>query len=112
MICLEGPSISIAAKDSQLLVAYHQAAIPGGQCFGYVLLDVDTRRVLSKDRLPVTSGAELGWVGFTDDGIPAIADTEEVVRALLNEWGYTWTPMVEMKSYAKVRTAVDTPCKT
>lgn len=101
IISLEGPSISIAAKDAQLFIAYHQAAVPGSQCFGYMLLDVDNRKMLSKDRLPVSNGAELGWIGFTDDGIPAVADTEEVVRALLHEWGYTWTPIIEMKTLAK-----------
>ena len=101
VMCLDGPSIAIAAKESQFFVTYNQAEIPGSSCFGFMLFDVDERKMLHKDRLPVSNNAEIGWVGFTDEGMPAVADTDEVVRVLVNEWGYTWTPIIELKVGAK-----------
>lgn len=98
---LDGPVVSMAAKDEQLLVVYHQAAIAGGQCLGYVLYDVDTWTVIRKDRLPTPGDTTVIWVGFTDDGMAAYADSTEVVRVLVNARGFVWVPIVEMKAVAK-----------
>eukprot|EP00040_Diaphanoeca_grandis_P005605 m.33649 g.33649 ORF g.33649 m.33649 type:complete len:1140 (+) comp16851_c1_seq1:87-3506(+) len=101
IMCLEGPSLAISAKDEQFFVVYHQAATPGAQVLGYVLFDLDQRRVIHKERLPISYGAELNWIGFTDDGLPACVDSEEIVRVLLQDWGFTWSPILEMKLLAK-----------
>jgi chromosome transmission fidelity protein 4 len=76
---LDGPVVSMAAKDELLFVAYHTAATPGSQCLGYVLYDVDTWTVVHKDRLPMSPGATtLSWLGFTDEGMACCVDSDEV----------------------------------
>jgi chromosome transmission fidelity protein 4 len=98
---LDGPVVSMAAKDEQLLVVYHQASTAGGQCLGYVLYDVDTWTVTRKDRLPTPGDTTVTWCGFTDDGMAAYTDSNEVVRVLVNARGFIWVPLVELKAVAK-----------
>lgn len=47
--------------------------------------------------MPLSADAELTWLGFSEEGLPATADTEEVVRVLSYDWGNTWVPVAELK---------------
>mmetsp|Transcript_34086 Transcript_34086/g.102777 ORF Transcript_34086/g.102777 Transcript_34086/m.102777 type:complete len:1063 (-) Transcript_34086:167-3355(-) len=98
---LDGPVVSMTAKDEQLLVVYHKAATAGSQCLGYVLYDIDSWKVLRKDCLPTPGDTTVTWVGFTDDGMAAYTDSTEVVRVLVAERGFMWVPVVELKAVAK-----------
>lgn len=59
ILCLDGPVVSMSAKDEQLFVVYHQATIPGNQCLGFLIFDIDARQMVKKDRLPLSPGTEL-----------------------------------------------------
>lgn len=101
---LDGPVVSMSAKDEQLLVVYHMGAgAEGDQSMGYLLLDVDSQKMIAKDRLPLSVGSELAWLGFSDSGMPAFADTEEVVRVMVQEWGNLWSPILEFKSTLDIK---------
>ena len=52
---LDGPVVSMAAKDDILFITFHSG--PGykdTQCLSYLLYDVEKRKLLKKDRLPVS----------------------------------------------------------
>ncbi len=38
------------------------------------------------------------WLGFSDEGIAATADSDEVVRILVESWDYLWTPVADFSN--------------
>lgn len=74
---VDGAIVSMAAHEQFLIVAYHMGPPSGTeQCLGFILFDVDNRKMLSKGRLPVSPGSELAWIGFSEDGLPATYDSK------------------------------------
>jgi len=105
IICLDGPIVSMSANEEHLMAVYHFGlGTNQDQSMSCMLLDVDEHKVLHKDRLPLREGATLSWLGFSDDGIPAMMDSTETVALLLHDWSYTWTPIAELRKNAKNKT--------
>eukprot|EP00051_Salpingoeca_urceolata_P016320 m.215900 g.215900 ORF g.215900 m.215900 type:complete len:1114 (+) comp18647_c1_seq1:271-3612(+) len=102
VMCLEGPVVSMAAFDEQLFVVYHLAhGLPDEQNLGALILDVDRRTTVYRGTVPLSIGADLTWLGFSDNKLPATMDSMQVVRVLLPTWGQTWTPIVELGNVGK-----------
>jgi len=102
VIMLDGPVVTMACHEELMMVAYHFGlGTNGDQSMSCILIDLDTRKVKHKDRLPMQPAAELSWLGFSDDGLPAMMDSKEVVSVLLQDWDYTWTPVAELQQTKK-----------
>ena len=133
VFCLDGPVVSMASKGDLLIIAYHAGlGYSETESLGYVLIDVEKRKFLKKDRIPITpvgciviilttllnsvtylcsfflcihptayitKNSHLVWIGFTDSGLPATADSKEVVRVMSQAWDYTWLPVAELEKH-------------
>ena len=102
VMMLDGPVVTMACHEELMMIAYHFGlGTNGDQSMSCALIDLDSRKVKHKDRLPMQPGAALSWLGFSDDGLPAMMDSKEVISVLLQDWDYTWTPVAELQSTKK-----------
>ncbi|EGD80564.1 hypothetical protein PTSG_01156 [Salpingoeca rosetta] len=98
VFCIDGPVVTMAAHENKLMIIHHSAAgVKSNQHMRAVVLDVDAKSVVCRTNVPLTDGSQLVWAGFSDTGLPAIVDSEEVVRALVPSWGFSWIPVAEFK---------------
>eukprot|EP00043_Microstomoeca_roanoka_P017979 m.189568 g.189568 ORF g.189568 m.189568 type:complete len:1080 (+) comp16746_c1_seq1:144-3383(+) len=98
VICLDGPVVTMAAHNTKLMIIYHRGlGVNGNQNMGVHLLDIEKKTTICKTGVLLSEGSLLTWAGFSDNGLPAIVDSEEVLRALVSDWGYSWTPLAELK---------------
>ena len=55
VFCLDGPVVSMASKGDLLIIAYHAGlGYSETETLGYVLIDVEKRKFLKKDRIPIS----------------------------------------------------------
>ena len=52
-----------------LTIVIHSLLILDNPCLSYFLMDVETREILITERLPLSQGAFLTWVGFSEYGV-------------------------------------------
>ncbi|GAA6041229.1 hypothetical protein JCM8097_008354 [Rhodosporidiobolus ruineniae] len=69
-----------AGKDWALVV--HRANGGVGTALDYSLIDTDTFEVVQQGRVPLSGKATLKWVGFTDDNIPVMYDSNGLISIL------------------------------
>ena len=53
--------------------------------------------------LPLSPGKDvtLRWIGFANNQVLATADTKGIVRAMIADWGYRWTPICDLVKEAE-----------
>lgn len=89
LLSMPGQSVALSARGSLLLVV---TRVPGGEEdeLEFRLLDTKSRSEPSAGHLPLSEGALLRWVGFTEEMVPVAIDTMGVVRALLGAGAGNW----------------------
>ncbi|KAI8464009.1 MAG: hypothetical protein J3K34DRAFT_526538 [Monoraphidium minutum] len=108
-LSLPGAPAALAAAGHALLVA-HQGSNPcwdgaaapgggggGGQRLALLWLDVARQGRVAEGALPLSRGAGLAWLGFSEEGLPAALDTAGVMRLRGQEWGGMWGPVFDSK---------------
>ena len=65
LVSLPGPVVCMSGHGTQLIVVYHNGmGLPGSQCLGVKLIDLDTNtQVIADQRLPLSPKANLSWLG-------------------------------------------------
>lgn len=99
-----GPVVAMAASgDTLAVVCRSQLPLPEEQSLEVMLIEVNPVHGLpirqlpfSPVKLPVGRGAELRWVGFTDEGSLASYDSDGRLRLLKNGYGCGWVQVAEM----------------
>ncbi|KAG2485280.1 hypothetical protein HYH03_015955 [Edaphochlamys debaryana] len=99
LLRLDGPPLAMAAAGPLLLVAFHSGP-PNqhtkSQSISVSLYDTIQMACVFTQPLPLTPGASLSWLGFTEDhGLPAVADSEGVIAVRTPDWGGRWVPVFE-----------------
>ncbi|KAM0787097.1 hypothetical protein ACM66B_006353 [Microbotryomycetes sp. NB124-2] len=76
--------VTMAAGHEWVIVVYRGVGgvVDGRQNLEYALMDIDTFEVVQQGSVPLAKGAKLKWVGFTDEQIPAIFDSQGLVSVL------------------------------
>lgn len=95
LLLVPGDHLCIAARGEQFVEAYYG---PGGQLMYMCLAvnDLGTARVLHQGVLPISPGAELSWLGFSEYNALAALDTQRlVIMRLEGPSGAMWTPMLD-----------------
>jgi len=98
VLALEGAPVALAAHG-QLLAAVHQAGPPSGpppseQRLAYSLLDVGLGQRLGGGPLPLSERAQLAWLGFSEEGLLAAADSAGRLRLRASgTFGGAWVPV-------------------
>ncbi|KAJ3386988.1 WD repeat and HMG-box DNA binding-domain containing protein 1 [Lobulomyces angularis] len=96
MMSLTSNVVSMVGNDHHLLIVYHlSAAYQDNQNLGFILLN-NSRCCIIKDELPISSGSQLDWIGFSEEGIPLSYDSNGILRGLIREVGFSyWTPLLD-----------------
>lgn len=63
--------VSMAAGKDWAMIAYRGVGgvVDGRQNLDYALIDTDTYEVVQQGKLPLMKGAQLKWIGFTDEQV-------------------------------------------
>ncbi|KAL4519312.1 hypothetical protein Ndes2437B_g05172 [Nannochloris sp. 'desiccata'] len=95
VVSLPGAAVAMAARGGRLAVAWH-AAPPtplGDQCIMLGEYTVHDQRLLRQRSVSLSPGATVAWMGYTEEGMLAIYDSEGVLRVLSPEFGGSWVPV-------------------
>lgn len=98
VVSLAGAPVALAARGSKVAAVWHAAAPLGShknpeQQLAYSIFDVDSQTAASQGCLPITPGAQLTWLGFSDEGALASGDSAGVIRVLVAGFGGSWVPI-------------------
>lgn len=103
-LSLQGAPVGLAAAGHALLVAHATASpcweppAPGSQRLAFSVFDVPRQALAASGPLPLSRGAALAWLGFSEEGLPAAYDTAGVARVRTAEWGGSWVPVFDSKA--------------
>ena len=108
LISVANPLVALAASGGMLAVVQHagRAADPQDQSLLLALYDVrDTARPvrISVGPLPLSEGASLDWVGFSESGVLCTVDTAGIVRGCLRSYSFEWAPLLDCNSVKKAK---------
>ena len=101
--CLPGAPVTLAASENdQLAVVFHSGrGLPTEQGLAVELWDLPNKTAMDIRPLPLSSGeTSLRWLGFATNGVLASCDSSGVVRAMIAEWNYRWTPIANLDKEA------------
>lgn len=97
---LEGPPVCVCAHERMLCVAWHRGppitdatAVKATQQVGFAVWDIEGMELVDAGNVPVTQGAHLSWLGFSETGRLACFDTAGVARTRLACMGGIWVPV-------------------
>lgn len=118
-----------APRFFSIFQAYHSGAgVNGDQLISCTVLNIDQQSKVSQTIVPLSARATMTWMGFSETGVslavgicasdntqplsitgmPAFADSEEIVRVLMPNWGgVIWTPIVDLKQTRTEKTKSD-----
>ena len=100
MLSLDGDVVAASGHGSLLALVWH-AAPPEGppptseQRLRYMLLDTTQGTRLCEGPMPLSPAARLSWLGFSDDGCLAAADSTGVLRLRGSAFGGCWMPVFD-----------------
>lgn len=105
ILSIPGPIVSAAGSGSLLFYVYHSGMpMPGCQNLSCALVDTSSMETLFQGPAPISHKSALKWVGFSSRGcIPALFDTNGVLRGLFSNQNYSWVPLLETKELEVVR---------
>ncbi|GAA5892198.1 hypothetical protein JCM8208_001474 [Rhodotorula glutinis] len=90
-----------AARDWAVIV--HRAS-GGGAGLEYALVDTDTFEFVQQGKVPLAHGTSLAWIGFSNDGIPVMYDSDGVLSILdrsRRPRQARWVPALDTQSLAR-----------
>ncbi|GAA5856457.1 hypothetical protein JCM8547_008753 [Rhodosporidiobolus lusitaniae] len=99
-----GEEIVAMAAGKDMALVMHRANGGVGPGLEYALIDTDTFEVVQEGRVPLPSKTTLRWIGFTDDSIPVMYDSNGLIsildRSRRPRQG-RWLPALDSKSLAR-----------
>ena len=99
LLSLDGPPVALAAHGGLLACAW-QAGPPSGpppseQALAYALFDTHAAEKLAQGPLPLSGRAQLAWLGFSEQGCLAAADSAGILRQRSCHFGGAWVPLFD-----------------
>lgn len=92
VINIPGPVVAISGYDNVILVAYYSGIAADEQFISVMLIQTIGLTLQCRDvKLPLTPGSKLNWIGYTDKGSPACADSLGIVRLFHSKSNYWMT---------------------
>ena len=105
LLCFNAPLVAMAASHGLLALVQHDGRANGAdQSMQVVLFDMrDAARPvrLATAPLPLSPGATLHWVGFSEAGGLATVDSAGVVRQCMRANGFEWVPVLHCAALKK-----------
>ena len=100
---IPGAPVTLSASENdQLAVVFHSGrGLPTEQSLVVELWDLPNKNAMDIRPLPISAGeTSLSWLGFATNGVLASCDSSGVVRAMIAEWDYRWTPIANLDKEA------------
>ncbi|KAL1924958.1 uncharacterized protein VTP21DRAFT_4612 [Calcarisporiella thermophila] len=93
--------VSMAGHEDLVFILHHRGSgFAGTANMGYTLLNVETRETVQEGTIPLGKGAKLAWIGFTENGVPALYDTDGIL-CILDRFRYpregNWVPLLDTR---------------
>lgn len=97
VISVSGEPVTMVARSGCLFVVTRAAGLGTPEldqddALDFRVLEISSRSQRAAGRLPLSPGARLRWIGFSNEFAPLTLDTEGVVRALLGSGPGSWGP--------------------
>ncbi|KAI8926336.1 hypothetical protein BC831DRAFT_414136 [Entophlyctis helioformis] len=100
-----GPILTMAGQGNYLFVVYHSGGtFHGDQNLSFILMDVEKRTTILRDRLPMSPSSTLEWTGFSDTLVPLTYDSAGVVRGLFLSDDASWIPILDTRIFRGTKT--------
>eukprot|EP00055_Hartaetosiga_balthica_P017008 m.110681 g.110681 ORF g.110681 m.110681 type:complete len:1105 (-) comp9227_c0_seq5:2296-5610(-) len=101
LFCLAGPVVTMAAREDSLLVIHHSGAgVQGGQSLVGSVYNVSTQKLVVRMDIPLTTpSSTITWAGFSENGAPIVADSDNIVKMLVSDWGSSWVPILDLNAW-------------
>ncbi|XP_055532403.1 WD repeat and HMG-box DNA-binding protein 1 [Wyeomyia smithii] len=99
IISIPGPLVSMAAYGDHVLVAYHRSPPNEDQQINLMLITCVKFKLRCRDvPVPLSAGAEIRWIGYSDKGSPAVYDSAGVMR-LYHASANFWFPILDAEQH-------------
>lgn len=111
IMCIAGQPVSLVAQGSLLALFYHTGPTHNySQTIGYQLFNVSQKACVSQGPIPLGEGATLDWVGFSQENVLTIFDSDGVLKQLTghtsidntfihsSRWIGQWVPILDVSS--------------
>lgn len=106
IVWLKGDPVTVVGRGRFLAVIYHETSpLPDGtQKLGYTLFDAESSRVITSGSVSsISSGSQLEWAGFNDDGTLVVMDSDGMISMLVTSasigdvsaYSWDWSPMLD-----------------
>ena len=103
LIALPGPIACLIANNQTLIAVYHRMLpLPDEQSLNAMIFEIDlqAKSIVNLDfspiQLPLTSGYNLKWIGFTDEGTLALFDSSGSLKVLKTNLGLNWIEIANL----------------
>ncbi|CAG8519553.1 8949_t:CDS:10 [Diversispora eburnea] len=91
--------VSMVAQNEFALIVYHMGpGYKGSQNLGYILYNLHNDEIVQRDHLPISRESILQWIGFSEEGMPALFDSNGVLSVLLHHRVVNqgrWAPVLD-----------------
>ncbi|XP_058464750.1 WD repeat and HMG-box DNA-binding protein 1 [Malaya genurostris] len=99
VISVPGPLVSMAAYGDHVLVAYHRSPPNEDQQINLMLITCVKFKLRCREvPIPLTAGAEMRWLGYTDKGSPVVYDSAGIMR-LYQASANLWFPILDAEQH-------------
>jgi len=96
VVSMPGPIISMVGGRDQLCVVYAAGMpLPNNQLLHARVVDPQRSTVTMDVPLPLSPGATLAWLGYSDKGGLLSMDSSGVLRLLSMQWGGQWLAVLD-----------------
>ena len=105
-ICIAGPLVALAAHGGVCAVVTHLGRAAGSTDQSMQLSLYDLRETSRPVRMaaapvPLSEGATLRWLGFSESGVLSSVDSAGLVRSCLRSYNFEWVPVLDTNTIKK-----------
>lgn len=107
VLSVPGPVVTMTGHGPDLVIVYHAsvpmlASLSGRpmthQNLRMMWLDIDNRKKLCDEAVPLSPNSELKWLDFSDTGLLFTMDAAGVVRLCNTSFGYLWVSVLDTRA--------------
>ena len=108
LICVPNNLVALAGSGGMLAVVQHAGRASDAQDQALLLSLYDLRDTsrpvkIASTPCPLSEGASLDWVGFSEAGTLCTVDTAGIVRGCLRSYSYEWVPLLDCNMVKKAK---------
>ncbi|XP_058835522.1 WD repeat and HMG-box DNA-binding protein 1 [Topomyia yanbarensis] len=99
VISVPGPLVTMAAYGDHVLVAYHRSPPNEDQQINLMLITCVKFKLRCREiSIPLSAGAEIRWLGYSDKGSPLVYDSAGIMR-LYHASANLWFPVLDAEQH-------------